>query len=135
MDEPGKYVIEERKFYQKELVWGQVRWMQDLMGQSSADINLVQVLDLFGVKLARFAAIVLVEEGVTQSKKVNEQGGEGLDELEKFLLGALTPSIAKRVVADFFDLTNLAGLLEVVLEKSGSRLSQEKQTATGSPTA
>lgn len=129
------YEIGGKKFYQTELVWGQVRWIQELMG-SSIEVNLAQILDIFGVKLARFAAIVLVDEGTTQSDKVLVQGTAGVDALEQFLLGELKPSLASTLVADFFDLTNLASLLNVILEKSGAvPVKTELPMVTGSQAA
>lgn len=127
------YEVEGRKFYQEELVWGQVKWMQELTGSMS---NLADTLALFGPKLARFLAIVLVEEGKTQFEKV-EAGEAGLEALEKFFLGSLRPSQAKVMVADFFDLTKLGELLEVVLTKLGappSVVDQSAQTVAGLPT-
>ena len=105
------YVIAGRRFYQTELVWGQVRWLHArLKGYPLAALAPEQVLELLSEELAGVLAIVLVDEGKTQADKV-AAGPVPVAELEQWLAGHLRPDDAIPILQDFFASAQLPKLL------------------------
>lgn len=122
-----EYEIEERKFVQKPLVWGQVKQMKTFVSEIKVDSNFnpIDALDLLGDNIPKFCAIVLREVGQNPKDK-------DVEELARFFEEALDVGTSMQVVEDFFvcnptDLIsrNLLGLARTIKQAMGLKLSLE----------
>lgn len=113
MEDPTEkhYTIRDRRFYQTELVWGQVRWLHArLKGYPLTALTAEQVLTLFSEELAGILSIVLIEEGKTPADKV-AAGKTEVAKLESWLDAYMLPDDAIPVMKDFFSSAQLPRLL------------------------
>lgn len=95
--ERKEYVIGGKRFFQKELVWGQVKQvLTEIKGVDlPSSTTTKDVLKIFEDKLPRLVAIVLEQEGVSLKEK-------NIDDLVYFFEWELSTKLIEEIVEDFF---------------------------------
>lgn len=105
-----EYQIADRKFFQKELVYGQLRLLRDFLKRIDLNnVSTAQFMDLILADIPALLAIILIPAEQTQQQKVRD-GQAGVDQLRDWLAENLSPSQAKVMVPDFFALNPVENL-------------------------
>ncbi len=104
--ERKEYEIAGRKFYQKQIVYGQIVWLRDLLcGKKLNSMTPGEYVNLIISKLPRFLAIILLKENEQQADKV-KAGEAGVLEFENWIIGNVAGeelfTIGMAVINDFF---------------------------------
>ena len=103
------YELGEKKFFQKKIVLGQIEQLLDLL----QDIAIPATRDpwilkkALGEKIYKALAIVLVEEGKTPRREMEE-----IDRLSEEIRWNIDPETILQVIEDFFVLNPLSSLLK-----------------------
>ena len=114
-----KYLIGEKKYEQRPLVYGQVRQLQEVLEglRLTAAFDRAQLLSALGDRVALALAVVLIPEG-------GSPRGKDLPALADEIEFAITPEQVFQVVDDFFTcnpiaslLVRLKGMIENIREK------------------
>lgn len=107
MSEKKVYEIGGNKYTQSALVFGQIKWLRDVLcGNKLHSITSDEYVNLILKELPKFLAIVLYMVDSTQSEKV-KSGESGVTDMEIFLSSEI-PShelykVGMEVMNDFFD--------------------------------
>ena len=101
------YTLAGDKFTQKQLVFGQIVWIRDMLcGRKCNSMTPNEYADVIVKSLPRFLAIVLLRDGQSQPDKVTA-GQDGVTELEAWINGNVPSSelfsVGMAVMNDFFD--------------------------------
>ncbi|MCC7202449.1 MAG: hypothetical protein IT393_07310 [Nitrospirae bacterium] len=111
--ERKEYEIGSKKFYQQELVWGQIKWLIEWARTKNINLGSLsssEILVLIQEELPKIMALVLIEDGKKPADKISD-GFEGVKGLEEWINSNMTGSIATEVIADFFTLNRPAHLI------------------------
>ena len=102
-----EYVIGDRKFTQKHLVWGQARQLiKEIEGvELPSDYTPKDILGLLEAKLPNLISIVLIPEGQTAKSKNNA-------EMLEFFEWELSLEGMVNIVEDFFECNPIPSWLE-----------------------
>ena len=101
------YTLAGEKFTQKQLVFGQIVWIRDMLcGKKCNNMTPNEYADVIVKSLPRFLSIVLLRDGQTQADKVTA-GQDGISTLEVWINGNVPSSelfsVGMAVMNDFFD--------------------------------
>ena len=101
------YTLAGDKFTQKQLVFGQIVWIRDMLcGKKCNSMTPNEYADVIVKSLPRFLSIVLLRDGQSQPDKVTA-GQDGVTALETWINGNVPSSelfsVGMAVMNDFFD--------------------------------
>ncbi len=101
-----KYLIGEKKYEQRPLVFGQVRQLQEILQglRLQATFDQAQLLTALGDRLPLALAVVLILEGGSAK-------GKDLPELADEIEFTISPEQVFQVIEDFFTCNPIASLL------------------------
>jgi len=118
------YNIKGRKFYQKQLVLGQLELLIDLLKDMGLEKGLtnIQILSVIGSKMPRVMAIALYEEGKSDIKIetktlegiLKKQEVDEIKELSSFFANSVDITLAIKVITDFFVCTPIGEVISVL---------------------
>ncbi len=106
MSEKFTYEVNEKKYIQKKLVWGQVEQLnQVLIGMVfPANLSPINLMGILGTNLPNVCAVILTEEGTKLQDK-------DLDALITEFKFNLDMDLSLDIITDFFDCTPVDSLL------------------------
>jgi len=118
------YNIKGRKFYQKQLVLGQLELLIDLLKDMGLEKGLtnIQILSAIGNKLPHVMAITLYEEGKSDIKiemktlegMLKKQETDEIKELSNFFANSVDITLGIKVITDFFVCTPIGEVLSAL---------------------
>ncbi len=119
-----EYEIGGKKYFQKELVWGQVRQLKNLIPPTIAlpkNFQLPTIMALLGENMHKIIAVLLIPEGGNPKDK-------DVEALAADLEFEISPEMVMKVVEDFFDCNpivslseKLGGMIKTITEKIKSQ--------------
>ncbi len=108
------YLIAGKRFYQQPVTLGQARLLlARFKGYPLFSLQVEDLIGLLGEQVTAILAIVLIDEGTTLLEKV-KGGSKGLTEFEAWLDVSAEPAEVAKVVSDFFELKQLARVLQLM---------------------